>query len=82
MRPIITLITTDPEIIRLSTYARVGAGIAISGAATVAAIANKDDVTTLITGAVTANSILTCPADALLVTGGIGQTVTVLQNGD
>lgn len=82
MRPIITLIKTDPEVIRLSTYAGDSAGIAVSGAATIAALANKDDITTLITGAVTANSILNCPADALLVTAGIGQTVTVVQNGD
>lgn len=82
MQPVTVLITASPEVIPLNHYGEVGAGISVSGAATVAALADKNDTSTVITGAVTANSILACPADGLLVTTGIGQTVVVCQYGN
>ena len=80
MRPVIRVITTNPEVIPLNTYGQTGVGVYVSGAAVVSALADKTDVDTVI-GVVTNGNIL-YPADGLLVATGIGQTVVVSQYGD
>ena len=80
MKPVRRVITSDPEVIPLNTYGRVGAGIYVSGAATVSALADSKDTASVI-GSV-AGGILSYPADGLLITGGTGQTVVVSQYGD
>jgi hypothetical protein len=80
MRPVKRTIATDPEVIPLNHYGEVGAGIYVSGAATVSALADSTDITSII--AAVSNGVLAYPADALLIVGGIGQTVIVSQYGN
>lgn len=79
MKSIRRTITLNPEVIPLNTYGFVGAGIYVSGAATVSALADKTDVASII-APVTGGSI-NYPADGLLISGGVGQTVIVSQYG-
>ena len=79
MRPLIRVIQSNPEVIPLNTYGDSGAGIYVSGAATVSALADRTDIASII--AAVPNGILTFPADGLLITGGVGQTVKVSQYG-
>lgn len=80
MNPVSRVITTDPQVIPLNTYGRVGAGIYVSGAAVVSALADEKNVASVI--AVVTGGVLSYPADGLLVASGIGQTVIVSQYGD
>lgn len=84
MNPVIRVIKTNPEVIPLNTYGKVGFSIFISGAATAAALANKDDVSTTIGDVtlVTGGGSIGYPADGVLISAGVGQTVTVVQYGD
>jgi len=80
MQPVTRVIATDPEVIPLNTYGRVGVGVYVSGAATISTLADKGDTATII--AVVSAGVVDYPADGLLVTGGVGQTVVVSQYGD
>lgn len=80
MKPVTRVIATNPEVIPLNHYGRVGAGIYVSGAATVSALANKGNTSTII--AAVTDGILSYPADGLLIANGVGQTVVVSQYGD
>lgn len=84
MQPVIRVIATNPEVIPLNHYGKVGASIFISGAATAGALANHTDITSVI-GAVTLTAgggSIDYPADGILITAGVGQTVTICQYGD
>jgi len=78
MRPVTRVITQSPEVIPLNHYGKVGAGIYAS-AGTLSALADRDNPASII-AAVTGGNIL-YPADAILVTGGIGATVIISQYG-
>lgn len=80
MRPVNVVISTDPQVIPLNTYCYVGAGIYVSGAATMSALADKTDITSII--AAITGGVINYPADGLLIAGGIGQTVIVSQYGN
>jgi len=79
MQPVVRVITTDPEVIPLNTYGKVGCGISASGAATIDAMANKDDLDSVIANV--AGGVIDYPADALQIKAGIGQTITISQYG-
>lgn len=81
MRPSVKVISVTPQVVPLNTYGKVGASILISGAGTLAVLANKDDVTSVISAGITTDTI-GYPADAILVTNGVGQTLTIIQYGD
>jgi hypothetical protein len=51
----------------------------VSGAATVSTLADNKDAASII--AAVSGGVVTYPADGLLVAGGIGQTVKVIQYG-
>lgn len=79
MQTVTRVITTNPEVIPLNHYGRVGAGIYATGG-TISALADRHDTASII--AAVTGGILAYPADALLIAGGIGQTVKVCQYGD
>ena len=81
MRAFNLVISSTPEVVRLNTYGDVGASVLISGAATLAVLADKDNVASIISAGLTSDTI-NYPADAILVTNGIGQTITICQYGD
>lgn len=80
MKPVIRVITDNPEIVPLSTYADTGTAFYISGAGTVEALADKSDPNSVIAGGVT-NGLVNCAADGLKVSNAIGQTIKVIQYG-
>lgn len=81
MRASTIIISSSPQIVPLNTYGKVGASVVASGAATFTVLANKEDATSVIAAGVT-NGVIDYPADAVVVTSGIGQTVTICQYGD
>lgn len=80
MQPVNRVIASNPEIIPLNTYGKVGAGIYVSGAATVSALADKTDATSII--AAVSSGTIDYPADGLLIANGVGQTIIISQYGD
>lgn len=81
MRASTIVITVSPQVVPLNTYGKVGASVVASGAAALTVLANKDDVTSVISKGIVTD-VIDYPADAILVTTGIGQTVTICQYGD
>jgi len=80
MRPVFKTITETPQVVRLNTYGRVGASVLIDGAGTLAVLADKDDVSSVISKGIVTD-VIDYPADAILVTGGVGQILTIIQYG-
>lgn len=74
-------ITVSPQVVPLNTYGRVGASVLVSGAATLAVLANKEDPTSVISKGIVTD-VIDYPADAILVTTGVGQILTICQYGD
>jgi len=84
MRPVIRTLASNSEVISLAHYGVKGCGIHVSGAATCKALANREDLTTVIqTVVLTAGGgLIDFPAHALLFEAGQGQKVTLIQYGD
>ena len=81
MQAYTVVITATPQVVPLNTYGKVGASVLVSGAATLAVLANKKDNASIISKGIVTD-VIDYPADAILVTNGVGQTVTIIQYGD
>jgi len=81
MQPVTRVITTDPEVIPLNTYGRVGFAAYTSNISVqLSALADKNLDSSII-GSVT-NGVWDSCADGVLVTSGVGETVIISQYGD